>query len=341
MPERNTVYFVQPQHVEVRQGHLPDPGPGQALVRTLYSAISPGTEMLFYRGQFPTELPLDDHLSALTSEAAYPLSYGYAAVGQIEGVGGGVATDLVGRLVFAFQPHSCHFICAAQELQLIPPGIQPRDALFLPNMETAVNFMLDGAPLIGEGVAVFGQGIVGLLTTALLARFPLSTLVTFDLHPLRREASQALKIDVCLDPAAPDDWEQARRLFPQGADLVYEISGAPAALDAALELTGFAGRVVIGSWYGAKPVQLNLGGTFHRSRIRLLSSQVSSLAPGLRGRWNSARRFDVAWEMIRQVRPSRWITHTFALADAPRAYQLIDQNPEKTIQVIFEYQSMR
>jgi len=54
----------------------------------------------------------------------------------------------------------------------------------------------------------------------------------------------------------------------------------------------YSGRVVIGSWYGSKPVQLDLGGAFHRSRIRLISSQVSSLAPELSGRWDKSRRFE-------------------------------------------------
>jgi NADPH:quinone reductase-like Zn-dependent oxidoreductase len=78
----------------------------------------------------------------------------------------------VNRLVFAFQPHSSHFLATPQELLPLPEGLPAEDAVFLPNMETAVNFVMDGNPRIGERAAVFGQGIVGLLTTALLARFP-------------------------------------------------------------------------------------------------------------------------------------------------------------------------
>jgi threonine dehydrogenase-like Zn-dependent dehydrogenase len=80
-----------------------------------------------------------------------------------------------------------------------------------------------------------------------------------------------------------------------------------------------------------------LGGRFHRSRIRLISSQVSSLSPDLTGRWSKARRFSVAWEMLRRVQPARWITHRFALQDAAQAYELLDQHPELAIQVVFTY----
>ena len=49
---------------------------------------------------------------------------------------------------------------------------------------------MDGAPVIGEDVLVFGQGIVGLLTTSILAGFPLANLITLDQYALRRQTSR-------------------------------------------------------------------------------------------------------------------------------------------------------
>ena len=128
-----------------------------------------------------------------------------------------------------------------------------------------------------------------------------------------------------------------RDQLPNGADLTYEISGSPAALQQALIATGFNGRIVIGSWYGSKRATLSLGGSFHRSRIHLINSQVSSMAPEFDGRWTKMRRFDVAWEMIRQLKPSRLITHRFPINQAAEAYQLLDLNPEKVIQILLTY----
>ena len=189
----------------------------------------------------------------------------------------------------------------------------------MPNMETAVNFLMDGQPLIGEQVVVFGQGVVGLLTTALLARLPLARLLTLDRYPLRRQASLALGAHASLDPAEPQELTRLHTMLQQGqqgADLTYELSGNPAALDQAIAATGFSGRVVIGSWYGQKRADINLGGRFHRSRMRLISSQVSTLAPQWTGRWSKARRLQVAWWMLEQVRPAHLITHRFPLAQA-------------------------
>jgi 2-desacetyl-2-hydroxyethyl bacteriochlorophyllide A dehydrogenase len=335
--EQKSLYFTAPGQVEIRRASLTAPGPGYVLVETLLSAISPGTEGLIYRGQFPDGLALDESLSALAGGFGYPLKYGYATVGRVSALGEGVDSVWYGRLVFAFHPHESCFLIPVDELMLVPEDMAAEGAIFLPNMETAVNFVMDGAPLLGEQVVVFGQGVVGLLTSALLARFPLGRLVTLDRYPLRRQASLALGVHASLDPEADDCLEQFHDLLPKGADLAYELSGSPAALDQAIAATGFAGRVVIGSWYGKKSASLNLGGRFHRSRIRLVSSQVSNLAPELTGRWDKLRRFAVAWEMLRLVQPSRWITHRFPLEQAPQAYQLLDQHPEQAIQVVFTH----
>ena len=135
-------------------------------------------------------------------------------------------------------------------------------------------------------------------------------------------------------------------IFPDGerppvgweaADLAYEVSGSPAALDTALTLTGFAGRVVIGSWYGQKQAPINLGGAFHRSRIRLIASQVSTIDPQWSGRWDKGRRFTLAWQMLQQLKLDSLVTHRYPIAEAAGAYQLIDEQNQQTIQVILTY----
>jgi threonine dehydrogenase-like Zn-dependent dehydrogenase len=64
---------------------------------------------------------------------------------------------------------------------------------------------------------------------------------------------------------------------------------------------------------------------------------VSTLAPELSGRWNKARRFNTAWRALERVKPEKWITHRFPIEQAGEAYQLLDQNPQETIQVLITY----
>ena len=80
--------------MSVREEALPQLKATQVLVETLFSAISPGTECLIYRGEFPEGMAIDESIVDLSGEFAYPLKYGYAAVGQVVSLG----KDVEGRL---------------------------------------------------------------------------------------------------------------------------------------------------------------------------------------------------------------------------------------------------
>jgi threonine dehydrogenase-like Zn-dependent dehydrogenase len=168
----------------------------------------------------------------------------------------------------------------------------------------------------------------------LLNEFPLDSLVTSDCYDLRRRASLELGVKDTFDPA-----QYNQPGYAQQFDLTFELSGSPSAMDEAITFTAFSGRIVIGSWYGAKRAPVDLGGAFHHSRIKLISSQVSTIAPELSGRWDKARRFGVAWEALNRIQPQKWITHRFPIEEAEQAYRLLDEKPQETIQVLFEYKS--
>ena len=341
---RHALWFTAPRRVEVREAAVTPPGPGQVLVQTTVSAISAGTELLLYRGQAPAELPADEMLPALTGNLAFPLPYGYSTVGKVIAPGSGVPASFLGRTVFAFQPHATHFTAAIGDLLVLPESIPPESAAFLPNVETAVNLLLDGQPRVGEQVAVLGQGIVGLLVTALLARIPLASLVAVDGFALRLQASLSLGATACLDSADNDLLAQLRlhlqgdRPYP-GADLTYELTGDPAALDLAIAASGHAGRIVIGSWYGTKRAAPDLGGRFHRARLRILSSQVSTLSPELSGAWTTDRRLRFAVSLLEGLPLGDLVSHRIPFRQAPEAYRLLDEDPGRTLQVLLTYEA--
>jgi 2-desacetyl-2-hydroxyethyl bacteriochlorophyllide A dehydrogenase len=315
---------------------LPAPDAGQLLVKVHCSAISAGTELLVYRGQLPADSQLDTSIPALQGSSAFPLQYGYACVGDVIQLGAGVDPRWLNRRVFAFQPHASHFIAAPDTLITIPDDVSDDAALFLANMETAVNLVHDGAPLAGEKIVVFGQGIVGVLLLQLLRQFPLDTLHAVEPLAPRRQRAQKMGADTTSDVMA-----LKQVLGERGADLLYEVSGAPAALNNAIELSGYCSRIVIGSWYGNKISALALGGAAHRNRLQFITSQVSSVAPQLSGRWDKQRRFDVAWQQIRQLRPQQWITQRQPLSSAPALYQRLhkSESTDDLLQAVFVYPS--
>lgn len=336
--KRQSLYFLAPREVEVREDSLEKPGPGEIQLRALCSAISAGSELLLYRGEAPTELPADDILPALSGSLAYPLKYGYANIGRVTALGKEVDEAWKGRRVFAFNPHETAFNAHIKDVQIVPEECADEDAVFLANAETALNLILDANPRIGERVVVLGQGVVGLLTTSILARHPLDALLSFDLHPNRRALSAEVGAQSSFDPKEAAALALAKeRLGSRGADLVIELSGHPQSLDLALDLIGEEGRILIGSWYGLRRAEVNLGMRFHRGRIKLISSQVSSIAPELTGRWDRQRRFDLAWKLLAEIRPSRFVSQRMPLQEAARAYELLETNSAETTAVLFKY----
>lgn len=332
------LWFTAPLSLEVRSCALPEPGADQLLIKSICSAVSAGTEMLVYRGQLPEQMSLDVSLASLQSDASYPLQYGYACVGEVINCGKNVEQSWLGKRVFSFQPHVSHFIATDDELIVVPDDVDSHAAVFLANMETAVNLVQDGAPVIGERIVVLGQGIVGLLLSAILAKFPLTGLYTLDTIARRQETSVALGATASFDPRADLKSLLSDKLEAKGADLIYEVSGIPDALNLAISLSGFDSRIVIGSWYGNKSSAIALGGDAHRNRLKVITSQVSTLAPTLTGRWNKARRFGTAWDMIRLVQPQKLITHTKFLAQADELYKLLHNNPDEVLQALFVYE---
>ncbi len=102
-------------------------------------------------------------------------------------------------------------------------------------------------------------------------------------------------------------------------------------------LTGFEGRVIVGSWYGNKEAQLRFGEEFHRNRLNIISSQVSFISPTLTGRWNKERRMTTVWKMLKRVHPERLITHRIDIDEASRAFELLDLHQDEAMQVVLTY----
>jgi 2-desacetyl-2-hydroxyethyl bacteriochlorophyllide A dehydrogenase len=340
---RRSLVFTEPRMVEVVEEELAPPKDGEVLVQTQISAISPGTERLIYEGLAPSGISLDESIPGLQGELSFPLRYGYSVVGHVRGLGPGVEKTWLNQPVFAFQPHSSAFTVPTSELIRLPDDLGLEDAVFLPNMETAVNFVHDGSPMLGERLLVIGQGIVGLLTTSLLDRTAVDLLLTIEPVESRRVLSKNAGADYAFNPLSKGDLAEIADLLESdtatsGADLVYELSGSPQALNLAIRFAGFSGRIVVGSWYGTKETDgLDLGAAFHRRRLAIKSSQVSTIEPKLSGRWDKSRRIALALALLRDIQPSRWVTDRFDLIQAQQAYEKLS-DPE-ALQILITYGS--
>ena len=331
----SAIWFAGPEQVELREEVLPDPGPKDIRVSAICSGVSQGTELLVYRGQVDPLTSLD--LPTLAGSFAFPIKYGYASVGRVDQAGSAVEGLARGDLVFVHQPHQSSYVVPADAAIRLPPGLSPEEGVFLANVETAVNVVLDAHPRLGDRAVVFGAGVVGLLIIQLLRRAGAASVIAVDPIDKRRQLAAAVGASLVLAPGAHLKGEILRRTDGKGADLAIEVSGNPSALTGAIDSVGFQGTVVACSWYGTRPVGVDLGGHFHRGRVRIVSSQVSSLDPALMPRWTMARRTSLALDLLGGLQTAPLVTHRFVQKDAPRAYRLMAERPEETVQVLFTY----
>ncbi|MFL5735016.1 MAG: zinc-binding dehydrogenase [Chloroflexia bacterium] len=311
------------------------PRTGEVRVRTIASAISQGTEMLVYRGEVPPNLPLD--LPTLAGSFSFPIKYGYSTVGRVVDTGEWVWQHAVGDLVFVHHPHQTVFDVPASLAIQLPQNIDPVRGLFTANLETAVNVLLDAPLRIGETVVVFGHGTVGALVAQLLRLCGAGQVLVVEPIPLRRELALKLGAHEALEPGEGAN-ERIRELTgARGADLAIEVSGSGAALQSAIDIVAEEGTVLVVSWFGTKPVELQLGAHFHRGRVRLRSSQVGRIDPALSPRWDAARRTQLVTELLPRLRLVELVSHRIPFLDAPEAYSLIDERCAETMQVILTY----
>jgi 2-desacetyl-2-hydroxyethyl bacteriochlorophyllide A dehydrogenase len=324
------VHFVAPRRVELREVELPPPSEGRALVATECSGISSGTELLAWRGEVDPDLPLDETLGALAGTFAYPFRYGYSAVGRVVRPAGSLRE---GQLVFAFHPHQDRFVADAAELTPVD-GLEPRVATLYPLVETALQVCHDAAPRLGEAVVVVGMGAVGILTAALLARAGAAVLAS-EPEPARRAAAGAFGVRA----VAPDEVAGALSAATggRGADLVVEASGNPQALASALGLLAHEGTALVCSWYGTTPAPLPLGAGFHRRRLTIRSTQVSTLPAALTARWDRGRRAALAWRLARELPLAALATHEFPFEQAAEAYASVDAKRDGLIHATLRY----
>jgi NADPH:quinone reductase-like Zn-dependent oxidoreductase len=309
-------WVVAPGRGELREEALPARGADDVLVRAVASGISRGTESLVFMGRVPESQYRAMRCPFQAGDFPAPLKYGYASVGVVEA---GPAA-LLGRRVFALHPHQDRYVVPADAVVPLPDQVPERRAVLAANMETAVNALWDGAPRIGDRIAVVGAGTVGCLAAALAARIPGAAVELIDIDSGRAALAAALGCRF----AHPKDASGE-------ADFVIHASGSAAGLATALALAGFEATVLELSWYGDAAVPAPLGEAFHSKRLTLRSSQVGSVATSRRARWSHRRRLTLALDLLRDPVFDRLLTGDCAFADLPAMMATLATGPASAL----------
>ncbi|MFG1246159.1 zinc-dependent alcohol dehydrogenase [Xanthobacter flavus] len=298
------LWYVAPGVSELRPGVLPAVDEATAQVRTLYSAVSRGTERLVSAGLTDPVHRTRMRAPLQEGEFPFPVKYGYCAVGEVE-VG---PPELLGRRVFSLAPHQERFVALREMLAPVPDAVPARRATLAANMETALNAVWDGGAGPGDRIVVVGAGLVGLLVAYLCGRLPGAEVTVVDTDPTRSAVAATFGARFLPAEPGPADLD---------ADLVFHTSGSSAGLNICLACCGDEGRVIEMSWYGDRPVDVALGGGFHHKRLAIVSSQVGAVSPARRPRWSRRRRLLKALDLLADDRLDALITEEVAFNDLP------------------------
>ncbi|MGP0224610.1 MULTISPECIES: zinc-dependent alcohol dehydrogenase [unclassified Paenarthrobacter] len=279
-PIRAEAYWVtESGQGELRSEDLPALENKEALVRTLYSGVSRGTERVVHEGRVPERVA--DLMQAPHQKGEFPgpVKYGYLNVGVVEQG----PQEWLGKTVFSLHPHQDYYVVPTCQLTQIPEDVPAKRAVLTGIVEVAVNALWEAGPRLGDRVAVVGGGLVGGALATLLRKYPLGRLQLVDADPEKEKLAQTLGIDFALPENAKDD-----------CDIVFHCSASNEGLKLSLQLAGDDSDIIELSWFADKEVTLPLGEDFHARRLNIRSSQVGAVALPRRHRRSNAQRLETA-----------------------------------------------
>ncbi|CUR60470.1 putative oxidoreductase [metagenome] len=340
------VLFTAPGQVELASCEEMPLVPESVRVRTWYSGISAGTELSAYRGSNPYLTSTWDPDRRLFTPGeptfGYPVSgWGYSEVGEVVEVAGDVTGIGVGDIVFGIWGHRSDAVVPA--VAVLGHQLEASDALvgcFARVGAIALNAVLAADTHLGDRIAVFGQGVIGLLATR-LGVLSGAEIVAVDGFPSRLERARALGAAATIDAFTDGGAGAKVREWSGGAgvDAAIEISGNIRALHEATRSVVVDGTVVAAGFYQGAADHLRLGEEFHHNRVRILASQIGGTPLALGPRWDRERLVSVFMEqaLAGAVDVRSLVTDVVDADQVATAFERLDSGDPDILQVILRF----
>ena len=234
------------QVVVVEEFDVPDPGPGQVLVRVSRSQVSAGSERRRFRG-------------AVEPDPSMPLGYlekplGYTTVGRVEAVGQGVADFHEGDRVFADARHASHAVVDTlhemedgfvRPVHHVDPELTDEQVCLTRLGDVAMHAIRRAELQTGESVAVFGMGAVGQLIAALARRAGAYPVIALDPEPERLGYAEISGATHTVDLSADNAVDAVMEITGRGAQTVFHVNPIAQSLADCIDSAVYAGKVVL------------------------------------------------------------------------------------------------
>jgi 2-desacetyl-2-hydroxyethyl bacteriochlorophyllide A dehydrogenase len=291
-------------------------GPSEALLRAGCTAVSAGTEIAIYSGS---------HIGYTIPGARYPrmpFHPGYAWAGTVEAVGPGVRAFRPGDRVLGSFHHQDLLVAEVEDgrLDLIPEGVTLEQACLARLATIAMQGVRLAQVRLGEGVVVFGQGLIGQFARQLAGIDGAATVIGVDLLDARLEVARRHGATHVVNPSREDAPAAiAAATGGRGPDVAIEATGHPAVINDALKAVGRMGRVVLlGSPRGR--VEIDPYTDIHSKGVTVIGAHANTTAGAANAyhRWTLLEQRRLALELMRQgrLRTEGLVSHRVPAAEA-------------------------
>ena len=218
-------------HSMVQATDVKEPDQNQILIQTLYTIISPGTELAIYRDDFWSTLPY------------FP---GYGAVGKVLQVGSDVSHVHEDDQLFCYNGHAQYSLTdAAQPICVFSETADPKQIVFTRMAAVSMTALRVSPPELGDWVAIQGLGLVGNFAAQLFALAG-ARVIVIEPAEARREQAQACGIEHILDPSDGDLKATVMALTDgEGVRTLVEATGIPALVEPGCALIAKGGEIVL------------------------------------------------------------------------------------------------
>ncbi|MCA9881755.1 MAG: zinc-binding alcohol dehydrogenase [Anaerolineae bacterium] len=333
-----------PSQIEFRDYTDLPLGPTDVRIRSIVSGIKHGTEMALYRGRTPflTKRFDMDYRMFMPEEnhQLYPMNLGSWLTGEVIEVGSAVTRFKVGDKVHGGMKHRPTNVISEDSLYPLADGMKPETALFTDPAIFALGAVHDARIKVGDRVAIFGMGALGLLAVQIARMNGAETIFAVDTIDARLDLAKAFGADAVFNAGNCDPAFEIKQLTnKKGVDVVIEISGAYPALQAAIRAVHVCGLIVGASYYsGEQP--LELGAEWHHNRPTFISSMpVWGMPHRCYPMWDLKRTEQTALHLLEtgRLNTQPMIGRSFQYNDAAEAYQFIDQHPEASLKTLLYY----
>ncbi|GAA0549535.1 zinc-binding alcohol dehydrogenase [Paractinoplanes ferrugineus] len=346
------VKFEAPRTVTVGEEPDEELSPSGVRIATLFSGISAGTEMSYYRGTNPylgKQWDADQRLfrpvgdDGRASTLTYPIvGKGHEEVGVIVEVGPAAQGVAAGDVVWGKWGHRSSVVKpdAYARVRKLPAQSNPLLGVFSQIGAIALNVVLDADLHVGETAAVFGLGVPGQIV-AQLARLNGAEVIAVDPHDDRLKTAVSLGAPHTINAGDGAISERVRELTGgRGADVALEVTGSYQALHEAIRSVAYNSRVVAAGFFQGGGGGLALGEEFHHNRVDLRCSQISGVAPGLSHRWNDERlqRTVMGLAASGRLQLEPLVTDVLPVERATEAFARLDDPSERGLQMVLQFE---